>query len=1078
MAVASIKVTGNVTEAMAALEALGIKAETVGKGTASTFERSSAKVGSTFTKLGKTLGNWGIPFSESLVKMGEKIEAADTKAKRLGETMLATSKIAVAGVAAGFGVAAVEGVKLASKYQAATQLLVTAGGEAQKNLGLVRDGILKISGATGTSAEQLSEGMYIAEKAGYRAAAGLNVLKMAAEGAKAENVDLQTAVNALSDVMVDYHMKASQAAQAENMIVEASGRSKTTMQDFAGSLASVVPLASSLGIKFPQVGAAIATMTQHGMSAQQATQNLANTITNLAGQNGVATQAMNQLGLSVNDIDKNLGKRGLTGTLDLVMDKIKGSSKAGEVVVSAFKQSATATADYKTELDNMTPSLRAMSEAYLHGKTGYADYLKSIKGLGAGQYELGKSFIATVHQAKGFNDQLTSGKSAVRTTATELQKLLGGMTGMKTALMLTGENSTAFAESVKKIGEAGKTSGSDIMTWAKTSKLLGVQSAELRQTLEALLIKLGTALIPAVTKVAHAMLTATEFFEKHKDAAIALGGAISSILVPALAVGAWGAFMKVTGATRGLVKGLLGVPGVLRNVSYGFRDGETAANGYFGVAGKVGAFARSVGSGIASIASSVATTAAAMGRATVNMVKSGAVWVAEHAVQTAAIVGQFVAQAAAATAAFIAENVATLGLVAVIGALIGAIVLIATHWRQVKDAIVAGAKEMGKGLKAAWHGVQVAAEAVWKAIEKRWRAVESTLDAGVKAVGHFFSSGFGKVRNTVSAVFDWIKGHWPLLLGILTGPIGLAVAEIAKHWTQIITGAKNVLTSVKNAFSDVGSLLYDSGKALIEGFAHGITDAAGAAWDAAKGVVGKVRNLFPFSPAKEGPFSGKGWTKYSGEALAHDFAKGIGGSTQHVADVAKKMLKQVKKQLDSTNNQLDNARAFASAFNQANPFAAGLATTGSKTKSGYVNGVWTTTTQSNKLTTRQINQEMDSYLEKQLKQARTFDRDISKLKKEHISKAMLNEIQQAGVAGLPYVEALANGSKAQVKEMSKLTASIDKAYGHAGARSTGAKSMTALQKQKANEKAIENGITKALKHLQIEIKHNKLRTSA
>ncbi|MCL7660572.1 hypothetical protein M8360_34925, partial [Klebsiella pneumoniae] len=37
----------------------------------------------------------------------------------------------------------------------------------------------------------------------------------------------------------------------------------------------------------------------------------------------------------------------------------------------------------------------------------------------------------------------------------------------------------------------------------------------------------------------------------------------------------------------------------------------------------------------------------------------------------------------------------------------------------------------------------------------------------------------------------------------------------------------------------------------------------------------RIRNFFPFSPAKEGPFSGKGYTLYSGRALTSDFAKGM-----------------------------------------------------------------------------------------------------------------------------------------------------------------------------------------------------------
>ena len=49
----------------------------------------------------------------------------------------------------------------------------------------------------------------------------------------------------------------------------------------------------------------------------------------------------------------------------------------------------------------------------------------------------------------------------------------------------------------------------------------------------------------------------------------------------------------------------------------------------------------------------------------------------------------------------------------------------------------------------------------------------------------------------------------------------------------------------------------------------------GAVKDAVGGVLSGARNLLPFSPAKEGPFSGRGWTLYSGRSIAESLADGI-----------------------------------------------------------------------------------------------------------------------------------------------------------------------------------------------------------
>lgn len=90
---------------------------------------------------------------------------------------------------------------------------------------------------------------------------------------------------------------------------------------------------------------------------------------------------------------------------------------------------------------------------------------------------------------------------------------------------------------------------------------------------------------------------------------------------------------------------------------------------------------------------------------------------------------------------------------------------------------------------------------------------------------------------------------------------------------------KSIPDKIKSFFSNAGDWLVNSGKALLDGFAKGIRNAVNAVTNAASDALGAVRKLFPFSPAKKGPFSGHGYTTYSGRALMRDFARGIKGSS-------------------------------------------------------------------------------------------------------------------------------------------------------------------------------------------------------
>lgn len=66
---------------------------------------------------------------------------------------------------------------------------------------------------------------------------------------------------------------------------------------------------------------------------------------------------------------------------------------------------------------------------------------------------------------------------------------------------------------------------------------------------------------------------------------------------------------------------------------------------------------------------------------------------------------------------------------------------------------------------------------------------------------------FRWVLKTVKMVWNWIKDNWRLLLAIITGPIGLAVFVIAKHWGKIRAGASAALRWIRAGFRGLTNAL-------------------------------------------------------------------------------------------------------------------------------------------------------------------------------------------------------------------------------------------------------------------------------
>lgn len=79
----------------------------------------------------------------------------------------------------------------------------------------------------------------------------------------------------------------------------------------------------------------------------------------------------------------------------------------------------------------------------------------------------------------------------------------------------------------------------------------------------------------------------------------------------------------------------------------------------------------------------------------------------------------------------------------------------------------------------------------------------------------------------------------------------------------------------RSQLAGLAGVLVSAGRSLIQGFVNGMLSQIGSVRSAASSLVGAARDFFPFSPAKRGPFSGTGYTTYSGRKLVEDFGKGI-----------------------------------------------------------------------------------------------------------------------------------------------------------------------------------------------------------
>jgi TP901 family phage tail tape measure protein len=711
--------------------------------------------------------------------------------------------LAAAGIA-GLDIAS---MKMATDFQTATTRLVTSAGETDNNLAQVRQGLLAMAGQVGDSAVELAKGMYLVESAGYHGADGLTVLKAAAQGAKDEGADLTTVANGVTDALVDYHLKASDAATVTSQLVTAVSFGKTNFQDFSASLSNVLPLASAVHLSLADVSGVLAEMTAHGMSAQRASMNEANAIRAMIAPTAKQTTEMEKLGISTQQLNQWMSQDGLSGTLEHLYEAAdKGAASLGQTVPEALKS------------------------------------------------------------------------------------LTGNATALNVALMTTGENFSSTQAAIRGIGRASADASGNVKGFSEIQATFGQTMDRVKAAGESLAIKLGTALLPMLTKAASGVASFLT------DASANLGNFASGVknmvgsvnLSPVI-----GMFKQVADIISGkvipIIKDAARVFGPVLGVAFG--TAVVAVKGLLTVLNLVLTPLKGLFDFMAAHSTVFTALAVGIGAA----VLAAKAWAVIAGIATIATDLWTLAQTALDIV--MDANPIVLIILAII-ALVAAFIYL---WNN-----SAAFRKFWEGL---WNGIKKAAEAVG-----HWFA---------GPFANFFKTAFNDVKHVVTSVVDWFK-NLPGNIGKALSSLGSTLAKTAKdawkNFTEgIKTGVKDTLNFLKNLPKEIGfaigfvaGVIYKKAVEAWDNFTQGITDAFKDTVQWFRNLPNNIRNML---------VSAASWLVSTGQNLIHGLENGITNAYNAVVNFFRNLPSNIGKFLTSAGNW--------------------LVTTGSNIISGLVSGITT-----------------------------------------------------------------------------------------------------------------------------------------
>ena len=302
---------------------------------------------------------------------------------------------------------------------------------SKDSLNVLRDDLLDFAKEAGKAPEEVVTAAYDALSAGVPEDNLFEFLEQASKGAVAGVTDMSVAVDGLTSVVNAYGQETLSFQNASDVIFSTIKIGKASYEELAGTLYNVIPTASAIGVKFEDIGAAIALMTSMGTPTAQATTQIRQALVELNKEGSTADNTFKEIsGKSFKEFIQEGGN--LQEALQMMEESARANGKevtsmfssveAGNAVLSLSGKNAKA---FKETLEEMNKSAGATNEAFKAIDDGPARQFERIKAeTEALVIELGNNLLPVAEESL-----LPFFKDSLIPTAEKLINTIGALIG-------------------------------------------------------------------------------------------------------------------------------------------------------------------------------------------------------------------------------------------------------------------------------------------------------------------------------------------------------------------------------------------------------------------------------------------------------------------------------------------------------------------------------------------------------------------------------------------------------------------------------------------------------------------------
>lgn len=220
-------------------------------------------------------------------------------------------------------------LKLASDLEFTTQKVVALGGVSQTQMNAWQSSITRIGNATNQTSNSIAETLYYVASAGVRSKEAMEITEMAAKGAAAGLGQMESIGRLATYALNAYGKENIKASYVMDVLSTTIREGTAEASTLAQVMGAVLPVASSMGVSFDQVGGSLAAMTRTGFNAFTAATSLRQIMVSLLKPTHEANAAFETMGTSATELRATIREKGLLAAL---IEVLKLTEKYGESV--------------------------------------------------------------------------------------------------------------------------------------------------------------------------------------------------------------------------------------------------------------------------------------------------------------------------------------------------------------------------------------------------------------------------------------------------------------------------------------------------------------------------------------------------------------------------------------------------------------------------------------------------------------------------------------------------------------------------------------------------------------------------